>query len=648
LSHLEDSLPPQIEQLEALILLGERSELTAADVERFEQILHDSPEARSIYARYMLETVALRDWAACAPSDACEPISNLMSDGNPACLDRVFEASVPLTTNVSLWSSTFSGTVGYLAAGWPVAYLVATVILGIGLAIAAVTHVSQPVQIVQETLRSPSGNGAGGEANWLPSPAGGRGAGGEGGPTADTVQSPIVGQVTGMVDCRFVANSKTEDPGQKSEIRNPKSETISKSSNLQISKSPVSLGDKFNLISGLLEITYDTGAKVILQGPVSYEVESPAGGFLSLGKLTARVQTTKTKDQRPKTKDQNPSSLIPHPLFIVRTPTATVTDLGTEFGVAVSETGATQVHVLHGVVETRGIGQHHGEREKRLTAGMAVEIGRKGKRMEAVTFAPQSFVQTLRKPADTPAETAYINAVLADKPMAYWPLNEPVGARKFFDRSGNGFHGRAMSEVVAGQTGPFAGKSRAVLLEGKGNIDVGRHDEFALVNDFTVEAWICMGRMPPQPYGKLIGANPDVGADVPRTLGWTLEASLTAQRDSASPFAEITFAIYGAKAYFFAIPREAMAADQWLHLAVVYDRDNTAHLYLNGKHRESIASDKPGNRGPVWVEIGGGPTFGEYWRGRLAHFAVYPRTLTGEQIQNHYNQKLESQRAIAK
>ena len=31
----------------------------------------------------------------------------------------------------------------------------------------------------------------------------------------------------------------------------------------------VALGDKFALASGLMEITYDTGAKVILQGPVA-------------------------------------------------------------------------------------------------------------------------------------------------------------------------------------------------------------------------------------------------------------------------------------------------------------------------------------------------------------------------------------------
>ena len=38
---------------------------------------------------------------------------------------------------------------------------------------------------------------------------------------------------------------------------------------------------------------------------------------------------------------------------MIRTPTATVTDLGTEFGVEVSQTGATETHVLRGAVEVR-------------------------------------------------------------------------------------------------------------------------------------------------------------------------------------------------------------------------------------------------------------------------------------------------------
>ena len=41
---------------------------------------------------------------------------------------------------------------------------------------------------------------------------------------------------------------------------------------------------------------------------------------------------------------------ITHPLFVVRTPTATVTDLGTEFGVEVDKQGVTTSHVFRGSV----------------------------------------------------------------------------------------------------------------------------------------------------------------------------------------------------------------------------------------------------------------------------------------------------------
>ena len=67
------------------------------------------------------------------------------------------------------------------------------------------------------------------------------------------------------------------------------SETVNLKSEIHDLKSLVSLGDKFALRSGLMEITYDTGAKVILQGPVTYEVESKDGGYLSLGKLTGEA-----------------------------------------------------------------------------------------------------------------------------------------------------------------------------------------------------------------------------------------------------------------------------------------------------------------------------------------------------------------------
>ena len=54
----------------------------------------------------------------------------------------------------------------------------------------------------------------------------------------------------------------------------------------------------------------------------------------------------------------SPLSPLPSPLFSVRTPTAIVTDLGTEFGVEVDKLGATQSHVFRGKIALRKDDSH--------------------------------------------------------------------------------------------------------------------------------------------------------------------------------------------------------------------------------------------------------------------------------------------------
>ena len=80
-----------------------------------------------------------------------------------------------------------------------------------------------------------------------------------------------VGRITGMIDCRWEKGSGFRVQGSGVENRQ---------SLIPNPQSLVSLGDQFALASGLMEITYDTGAKVILQGPVTYEVESKNGGYI--------------------------------------------------------------------------------------------------------------------------------------------------------------------------------------------------------------------------------------------------------------------------------------------------------------------------------------------------------------------------------
>ena len=86
------------------------------------------------------------------------------------------------------------------------------------------------------------------------------------------------------------------------------------------------------------------------------------------------------KSQIPNQQISNPQSLIPNPLFSVRTPTAVVTDLGTEFGVEVSKSGATWSHVFQGKIDVRPVGDDSlpslsGRRARGDGSGCAVRLG---------------------------------------------------------------------------------------------------------------------------------------------------------------------------------------------------------------------------------------------------------------------------------
>ncbi len=90
-------------------------------------------------------------------------------------------------------------------------------------------------------------------------------------------------------------------------------------------------GETLPLAEGLAEIRFDHGARVILRGPAGFEIQSADGGLLRHGSLTARV---------------GPSSAG----FTIRTPDATIVDLGTEFGVAVGQSGLSEIEVFVGQV----------------------------------------------------------------------------------------------------------------------------------------------------------------------------------------------------------------------------------------------------------------------------------------------------------
>ena len=118
-------------------------------------------------------------------------------------------------------------------------------------------------------------------------------------------------------------------------------------------------------------------------------MDSPAGGFLSLGKLTARVETKgeggrgkaeEADNQKSEIRNQKSPFPLPPSPFVVRTPTAIVTDLGTEFGVEVGKRAPRTSHVFRGVGE--GAGGLPTMARRTASAGCAPRerVGPRGKR----------------------------------------------------------------------------------------------------------------------------------------------------------------------------------------------------------------------------------------------------------------------------
>ena len=106
--------------------------------------------------------------------------------------------------------------------------------------------------------------------------------------------------------------------------------------------------------SGLVDIRFSCGARVILEGPAEFEVVSSTAGFARRGKLRSIVPAQARG-------------------FTIGTPGVDVVDLGTEYGLRIHDSGDTEVHVFDGEVRISATGEP--EETSTLVAGNAVRVG---------------------------------------------------------------------------------------------------------------------------------------------------------------------------------------------------------------------------------------------------------------------------------
>jgi hypothetical protein len=133
--------------------------------------------------------------------------------------------------------------------------------------------------------------------------------------------------------------------------------------------------DSLWLQKGVIKIEFDYGAKVVIEAPAEFQLDSAEDMTLYSGRLYAHVP------------DRSKG-------FTVETPNSRVIDLGTEFAVKVDFDGTSDVHMMKGKASLiPGIKGQTGQGQI-LTVGQALHVNSRGA-IQSIAFQETEFVRDI-------------------------------------------------------------------------------------------------------------------------------------------------------------------------------------------------------------------------------------------------------------
>jgi hypothetical protein len=127
------------------------------------------------------------------------------------------------------------------------------------------------------------------------------------------------------------------------------------------------------LAAGCAEVDFAGGARIVVEGPAVFTVNSGSAMSLSSGPVDVTALGGG---------------------FVVTTPTASITDLGTEFGVAAKSDGTTDVEVFQGSVQAAPVSAQ-AKPGKVLTVLQAASISKAAVTLNPDGASPQRFVRSV-------------------------------------------------------------------------------------------------------------------------------------------------------------------------------------------------------------------------------------------------------------
>ena len=295
----------------------------------------------------------------------------------------------------------------------------------------------------------------------------------------------------------------------------------------------------FRLKRGLLELTYDCDARLVIEAPATFSLVSGNSLKLDSGSIYLEALSKEARG------------------FTVITPNSEIVDLGTEFGVKVDQNGISELHMTKGRASLRSKVHQKSPVSQILTAGTAGKVDYTGK-IKAINAHAKEF------------------------------------ARSFDQSSGIVWRGQdiCLADLISGGNGLGDGKKLAALdpLSGKiipwelGAERLGRRD-FVQVND---SKFIDGVFVPDGEDGPVIISSQDhtwICPDTSGSIKFNIASSIRVLDDiTGLPIGNkcsdlmLTQAVQGIKPYHLAVP-EALKGQDEIGLSSIFIHSNLGITY---------------------------------------------------------------------
>ena len=341
------------------------------------------------------------------------------------------------------------------------------------------------------------------------------------------------------------------------------------------------------------------------------------------------------------------SFIIHHSSFAVRTPTATVTDLGTEFGVEVRESGATSAHVFRGIVEVQPAakdGKQHGQ-AVRLAENESVQVERSNgnggltvrrERIDAAAFVRAEQLPKLAAEQRFKAFRrwqAYSQQLRRDPSLlAYYDFQQKEGHPEVLPNvaaNGDQCARRGGGERHL-EHRPHVGQARPVVPRSE-RLCPRRLPQKS--DNLTLAAWVCIDSLSENQAYALLAST---GWMKPGQVHWQMT------RDGHLGFACTSGSVGNCKTRPAVIGGDRLR--RWIHLACVYDHAaSRVRFYVDG---QNVGEVENRNVGPIAF---GPACIGNWDRdaipypkprnflGRMDELAIFGRPLSADEVQRMYD-----------